>query len=300
MAEKNIKSLEGEILQQLQETLYAMYTDISRACEAHGIHVMLGGGTLLGAVRYQDMIPWDDDLDLMIMRDDYDEFLLAMDDLAEDYSIQKPEHQQAVFPFLKVRKRNTCYIEMVSRNFPQDQGIFIDVFVVEKCPNNPLIRRLHGLRCNLSYAISASAIKREYVNPDYVKMIKKDWKKYCLYRLRNGLSYLFAYRSALKWQYRTYALSSKYAYLKNNHYVSIPSGRRKYFGELEPREVFDGVSELKFRDWYAYGPKQVETYLINNYGSDYLVPPPISERESHGIDYLSFDVLADEGGSGHE
>lgn len=291
MAEKNMIALEGEVLSQLQDVLFEMYCDIADASEKHGIHVMLGGGSLLGAVRYQDLIPWDDDLDLMIMRDDVDAFIESIQEQEEKYELQLPcKEEGAVFTFLKVRKKNTLYIESVAKNFPQYQGIFIDVFIVEKCPNSSLSRWFFGMQCNLMSVIASSVIKREFINKDYLARIKQNKLKMVIYMFRSALSYLFFWKTGLQWQYSTYQLFSKYKHLEQFDYVSIPSGRRKFFGECQKFEVFDGVCPLPFRNRIAYGPILTDVYLTNNYGSDYMTPPPEGQRESHGIEALSFDT----------
>ena len=75
----------------MKQCLLEMYSDILRVCEKYNIRVMLGGGSALGAVRHGGFIPWDDDLDLIMPREDYNKFISVFDkELSDLYEITSP------------------------------------------------------------------------------------------------------------------------------------------------------------------------------------------------------------------
>ena len=83
-----VRELSESESSQLKRTLLEMYRDISFACEKEGLTLFLGGGSCLGAVRHKGFIPWDDDLDLNMLRMDYDMFPAALEMIAT-YSARK-------------------------------------------------------------------------------------------------------------------------------------------------------------------------------------------------------------------
>ena len=114
-----------------------MLKAVQRICDAHGIKCFALGGTLLGAVRHGGFIPWDDDIDLAIYRDDYDRFLaFAQDELpshleAHDYkSAIITDHLNYIIKIYDMRTK----IVMTSTNTPQYQPISIDVFPFDGMP----------------------------------------------------------------------------------------------------------------------------------------------------------------------
>ena len=99
-------------LRKVQLELLAMLKDIDQVCSKYQIAYFLDSGTLLGAIRHQGFIPWDDDLDIGMLRSDYDRFsAIAQKELGDSYFWQtwKTESGYA-YPFGKVRKRHTVYL----------------------------------------------------------------------------------------------------------------------------------------------------------------------------------------------
>ncbi len=126
--------------------LLEMIEVIDKICVKHNIPYFLNGGSALGAVRHQGFIPWDDDLDIAMMVDDYKRFIDALkQDLSDDYCFQCIEtHKQynVLIPGMKIRKKGT-YIEEVNsllkNRCADSDGVFIDVFVYDYCTPNKLV-----------------------------------------------------------------------------------------------------------------------------------------------------------------
>lgn len=121
-------------LTRVHETNLKMLKEIDRICRKYKIKYALDAGTLLGAVRHQGFIPWDDDMDIVMFRDDYERFqAIAPQEFTEPYFYQNSYTDQVTWPFSKLRDSRTTAAE---KNFTGlgssfHQGIFIDIFPLD-------------------------------------------------------------------------------------------------------------------------------------------------------------------------
>ncbi len=131
-------------LKELHHALLEILVDIDAVCRKYGIRYYLAYGTLLGAVRHQGFIPWDDDADIMMPRKDYDQFLnIAAEALGEKYFVQYYKTERYYrHPFAKVRRNGTACIIQDHRRIRMHQGIFVDIFPLENIPTNKFKRNL--------------------------------------------------------------------------------------------------------------------------------------------------------------
>ena len=120
-----------ELLKRHQAVLYEMLEVIDGICRKHGIRYMLFAGTVLGAVRHGDIIPWDDDLDVVMTRPEYDRFMeIAPKELdPEKYFLQKEFSEHWPMFFSKLRKNNTAFLERyIPKDLESHRGVYIDIF----------------------------------------------------------------------------------------------------------------------------------------------------------------------------
>lgn len=128
-------------VKDLQRVLFEMLVQIDEICKENGVQYSLSSGTVLGAVRHKGFIPWDDDLDLMFMRDEYEKFLnLPKEEFASrGLTLQKEYDKIWPLTFSKVRKDNTTYIEHGPDIIEGAHlGVYIDIFPVDNLSNNAL------------------------------------------------------------------------------------------------------------------------------------------------------------------
>lgn len=137
-------------LRQAQLKMFHMLQAVDAVCTKYGLDYWLDAGTLLGAVRHQGFIPWDDDMDIGMTRESYEAFLrIAPNELPKHIWLQTPETDRGYYNLgapLKIRDRNSYYLEKHELGTePYVQGIFIDVFVYDKLPSNPKLRHQNKL-----------------------------------------------------------------------------------------------------------------------------------------------------------
>ena len=125
-------------LQQLKRIELAMLDEFVRICDANGIDYFLSGGTCLGAARHKGFIPWDDDIDVGMLREDYDRFAQACKtELSDGFIFQDMNTEpNCGLVFGKIRKKGTVYSETYSSHIAMSQGVWIDIFPYDRVSND--------------------------------------------------------------------------------------------------------------------------------------------------------------------
>lgn len=136
-----------EILTALHSELKEILVEIIRVCQECGIEYFIQGGTAIGAFFYNDLIPWDDDIDIGMTRSEYERFLaVAPSHLGPQFVLQEFTAEPSTpFYFAKIRKRNTLFVEYPYQDSPIEQGIYVDLFPYDRIPDNAVLERLHRL-----------------------------------------------------------------------------------------------------------------------------------------------------------
>ena len=126
-------------LKQLHSAILIIADEIDRICKKNSIAYTISSGTLLGAIRHKGFIPWDDDFDIEMLREDYDKFIQACKtDLdGSKFFLQTDETEKFyAFSFAKIQLNGTEILEEFSRNVPIQHGVFVDIFPLDNFPNN--------------------------------------------------------------------------------------------------------------------------------------------------------------------
>ena len=142
--------LDTKTLRKLQLTELELMIEVDRICRKSNIKYSLDGGTLLGAVRHDGFIPWDDDADIMMSRTEYDKFYDACKNELnkEKFFLQEfrtdPEYR---WGYSKMRKNGTVFLRKGQEHVKCHTGVCIDIFIFDEVPDNYVSRRLHWLSC---------------------------------------------------------------------------------------------------------------------------------------------------------
>ena len=127
----------------LQTELYRILDEITRICKKHDIPFFAIGGTAIGALYDQGILPWDDDIDIGMKREDYEIFLReAPKILQKKYFLQwYGSDPHTPFYFAKLRKTGTVFQEEIAEGLGMHNGIYIDIFPFDKIPDNKTTRK---------------------------------------------------------------------------------------------------------------------------------------------------------------
>lgn len=270
----------------MQLTQLEIAREIKRVCEENGIRFFLSDGTFLGAVRHGGFIPWDDDMDLGMLREDYEEFCrIAPSKLKPEFCLQtwytEPNYG---LPFGKVMLRNTVFLEGKKTRRLQENGFYVDIFPFDDVPDSPEQRAELAGRLLKLYRI-------KLMKSGYQPWMENDrilWKKRIGY-LYYQIQALFAGQEELARAYDAQACApEKGKTVCEQCAMAAPV----YFD----RAWCEDLAEYSFEGIPFPGPRAYDSFLTALYG-DYMQLPPEEERENrHQIVQIDFGDLPQKDG----
>lgn len=254
-----ILKTETSTLREHQLALLQMLHEIDRVCRKHNITYTLFAGTALGAVRHGGFIPWDDDLDIIMLRPEYERFLaLAPDELdSSAYFLQREFSEHWPMFFTKLRKNGTACIE---RYIPRDplthQGIYIDIFPCDNLSDAPAKR---GRQFLASKAVIARALyQRGYLTDNLSKKLAMQLSRHL------SVEKMWAY-----------AVDEREPESQMVH--SFFGASSRYEKSIYPRKWFKETVLLPFEDGEFPVSAHYDELLTTLYG-DYMTPTPVEKR----------------------
>ncbi|MDE6475094.1 MAG: LicD family protein [Clostridia bacterium] len=254
-----------------QNILIEMAKVFHQFCVSHNLKYYMLGGTLLGAVRHGGFIPWDDDMDFGMPREDYEKMLSLRHKIDDGFSLKTHKDEKNFgYGFCKMYNENTTYIEKSLDTYTVG-GVFIDIFPIDNI----------GDDYQKALALSKKIHRRKRIVSGI--FIRGERKSRSLTIISKFLRLLPKTNRWYEWPFK---VVNKYKN-KNSKYVT------NIYGAWGDREIvpmtYLGTPKLyNFEETQLYGVEKYDEYLSNIYG-DYMTPPPPEKRIGHSIYYVDFN-----------
>ena len=246
-------------VRDVQLATLEMMKDIDEICRKNNIEYWLADGSALGAIRHKGFIPWDDDFDIGMMRSEYKKFMKALEkDLDQEkytfHCFEKNKKYEVTWPSMKIRKKNT-YIKEVNKLLPNRctdcDGIFVDVFVYDYMAKTTFFDLPLRL-CNSFLMLLIVLLENIRINPIPLKHLYR-FNAELYGKLNKHSKYI---GDDLTWTYRS---------------------------PLKPlrclKEKVLPTVRVPFEDTELPVANDYKDYLIQNYGENYMTPPPVNKRK---------------------
>lgn len=272
-----------DVLEKLHAMEYEILVEVDRVCENLGLVYFLDSGTALGAVRHAGFIPWDDDVDLGMMREDYAKFLReAPGLLGEGYELCYPgktEHYATLFA--KVMKKGTAFWTKETSEAGFEQGVFVDIFPYDRFDGNEggTLRRVRSCQKwqYLSYLYHSKTITVPHDGA------LGSAERFACRMAHSVVRRFFDEGTILRKYDRAVAAFATGG--DSCIFCGYPIGRGF------PLDMMLPVSSAEFQGRRFPVPHDVEGYLETMYGKDWRELPPKEKRRNHMPQELNFGEL---------
>lgn len=264
MVDDNIYLLSKKELSDIQRIEMDMLLEIDRICKKNNISYELDGGTLLGAVRHKGYIPWDDDIDIRMLRDDYDRFCEACKgDLDTDrYFLQTYYTDEGYrFGYGKLVRKGTVFKRLHHEMLNYKKGLFLDIMPCDNLPNNKIKKKIFNFECFVIRKASYSPIGAKYDPNPFYRVVYGIISKLPHVVIQKGFD----------------SLAYRYNSQKTDLVRSVGWHDKKESLGYK-RKWLDETCELEFEGHMFPAPADWDGYLRYLYGDDYMVLPSESER----------------------
>lgn len=263
-----------EVLRKLQITELQMLKEVDRICRKYDIKYIIDAGTLLGAVRHGGFIPWDDDVDIRMLRSEYEKFCaVCKEELSEDFFLQNHETDPGYrWGYARVLKNNTVFLREDHEELKSKNGIFIDIFPSDVLPEKGIGNKLctcvswlcrKMLYSELGYRHAPTFLRR--LGFAFLNIFPKQWA-------HNGYNWL-----ASTFRDRNSSLVRCYGW----------GSREETIGYK--KEWLTDIKDIEFEGMLVKAPVKTHEILVHSYGGDYMTPPPKEQRlPKHPASYIKF------------
>lgn len=277
---QNQHQLTDEEIEAIKNIVLEIACDVIAVCERERIPYMLGGGSALGAIRHQGFIPWDEDIDINVPRKYVHRLCdLIREEFPEKYNIDEPVYTDGYLSsFIQIHKKGTVFQEYLVQDI-EKCGVKIDIFPIENTYSNKILRVLHGIQCEMGLLI-LSCYRMFAWRREMLALAKGNLKARFMICVKGAIGIVFV--PWHKWWYRRIQLSFQKCRDDTTGWVTIPSGRKHFFGELYERNSYLETIGVAFEGHLFQVTKDYDKYLTNLYG-DYKKIPPLEKQEHHVI-----------------
>lgn len=255
-------------LDEIHVGLLELLNEFNKVCEKLQINYFLSGGSLIGAMRHKGFIPWDDDLDIMMLRSDYDKLIENIDQLDPRYRLNCLETMSDwEYPFAKI-DLPTTYINDEYRDV--QHGLFIDIFPIDKLPDDLAEQKNIARKVKVLDLLRGSGTKKKYRPAEKMKLIKNLIKPYANLRGPNHFAKKID-QFAREINERNQLSDTIGVMVVSTH------GTKEFLSG----NAFSEAIEVSFEDTKSFIPYGYEEYLHNLYGDYMQMPPKEQQKPAH-------------------
>lgn len=267
---------QNQSVRQVQEKILETMKYIDALCRENGIVYYIMGGTALGAVRHGGFIPWDDDLDIFMTPDQYEKFKAVFEvQNSAQFVLQEWRTTPDYLEYAKVRMNGTTFIEEVFKDrTDMHHGIYVDIMILHKVPENKLLQRLVYLE---SKFVTLYALSQRNWRP-------KTKQQALMLKLLKILPCKWMAKVAYRRIYRYDGWQDNYRYC----YWITPA---KFKNGLFHKSFFASAVDVPFEDTVLMGSEKIKEYLAYRYG-DYMKLPS-KEAQKAAVHAYVFDTEKD-------
>lgn len=264
-------------LRKLHNAETEIMDEITRICRLKGLTYFLIGGTLLGAVRHNGFIPWDDDLDIAMPRNDFEIFIKeCRENLKSKFELDYINTNNKYWlPFAKVRNRNTIYQENIQKKNNQKMGMWVDIFPLDytnDCEGKSLQKREKYIK-KLKGILYLKNLREITSEDNFIK--------------KTGISILQIIPNRFL-HYLINKLMKGKCDNKNKYFVNFGSqyGIRK---QTHLKDKYFPAVDVKFEGRMYKAPRDYNYVLTKIYGKNYMELPPVEKRVTHNPIRIKFE-----------
>ena len=267
-------------LRELQKVSIFIYKELREFCDENNLQVYLHGGTLIGAIRHQGFIPWDDDIDVCMSRTDYDALIkICGGKISEKCTLVDPIQEERFNGYIPVVVYNHSKMESGQYRDNEDLKIGISVFVYDGVPRSIIVQKLYFLHMYIlrsKHALCRADFK--HVNTSIAKLVGPFLQRF--YHPKNSIKYK---NKILHLQKKYNYERSKYVSTNADYKSSKEVCLKSEFEDAVP-VVFEGIPSFT----YSHYDRHLRTY----YGDYMALPPKDQQKPKHSFNALiedSFD-----------
>ena len=255
-----------------------LLSELLRVCKKHKIEVQVSYGTLLGAVRHQGFIPWDDDLDVWLSREEYKKLLrVAPDEFKHPYFFQTAMTDKKYYlPYARLRNSLTTGIISGQGSIDYNNGIYIDVYVLDGFIESKV---LYYFQLILRRVVIKSIVVYWQTNKDVRGILRKTIRF-----LLRPVARMFRYETLLR---LNDALTSMYNNIAMRYSVVYEMTGRPYKDWIAKEDLKDSI-QLRFENLIVPAPRNYDAVLKREYG-DYMEFPPLDTLGKWHDGVINFD-----------
>jgi len=258
-------------IREVQNKLLVILLEVDRICRKYDIKYTIEGGTLLGAIKYKGFVPWDDDIDIVMLRDHYERFLfLCKTELKSNFFLQNSKSKKEyTLQYSKLCMNHTLYVQENSKHLNIHHGLFIDIFPIDNINIKTFKYHLACIR-GISGAIDYKVNKKYSVN----KLKSKNF-------LKNLLCKSLSHLSFTRLNKISYNLMTYYNKKRTSHIFELCTGKITV-NPLE-RYIYEELIEVEFMGEMVFATKHYNEFLYSRFGDINKLPPIDKRVPSHNI-----------------